>query len=75
MFVYCVLVLLEPNEQWGPVHFSKLGELLLDVSQLLAKMYSTQVDYNILSFIYSIFLRFGHPFYKMRTCHEYTIYF
>lgn len=30
--------LLEPNEQWGPIHFAKLGELLLDVSQVLAKM-------------------------------------
>ncbi|XP_025192930.1 peroxidasin homolog [Melanaphis sacchari] len=36
--------LLEPNEQWSPVHFARLGELLLDVSQVLAKMYDLNAD-------------------------------
>ncbi|KAF0766189.1 peroxidase-like [Aphis craccivora] len=36
--------LLEPNDQWGPVHFARLGELLLDVSQILAKMYDLNAD-------------------------------
>lgn len=36
--------LLEPNDQWGPVHFARLGELLLDVSQVLAKMYDLNAD-------------------------------
>ncbi|XP_015365016.1 PREDICTED: uncharacterized protein LOC107162575 [Diuraphis noxia] len=36
--------LLEPNDQWGPVHFARLGELLLDVSQVLTKMYDLSAD-------------------------------
>ncbi|XP_050429351.1 peroxidase-like isoform X2 [Adelges cooleyi] len=36
--------LTETNEILGPLHFAKLGEMLLDVSQVLAKMFDLNAD-------------------------------